>query len=181
MHAETVAAPGQSASRALYGSPFAAWDEPTRAKMRDAVMDTYALFVERVATGRDLPRERVAAVAEGRVMGGDAAVHGELVDEIGGLQRAIALARELAGGKEQLPIQIERPPSGLASLLGVDAPADSAGAEQLDAQLRHRAMRAAALAPRPLRGQDETLAASIAPLLEGEHLVAALPYALVLQ
>jgi len=57
----------------------------------------YDDFVARVAAGRGISEEDVRRVGEGRVwMGGDA-IDRELCDEIGGLEHAIAAAKEEAG------------------------------------------------------------------------------------
>jgi protease IV len=56
----------------------------------------YDEFVERVAEGRNLPGDSVRAVAAGRVWTGQQALDRHLVDELGGLDVAVAHARELA-------------------------------------------------------------------------------------
>jgi len=57
----------------------------------------YADFVAKVAAGRGMSEQQADAVARGRVWtGADAAERG-LVDELGGLDRAVAMAREKAG------------------------------------------------------------------------------------
>ncbi len=59
----------------------------------------YALFLSRVAEGRGMDVSQVDSVAQGRVwLGPDAAAIG-LVDELGGLDAAVAKAVELAGLK----------------------------------------------------------------------------------
>ncbi|MGD0085299.1 MAG: signal peptide peptidase SppA, partial [Acidimicrobiales bacterium] len=59
----------------------------------DAELDnTYDVFTRRVAEGRKLPIERVLEIAKGRVWTGADARSIGLVDELGGLQRAMALA-----------------------------------------------------------------------------------------
>lgn len=63
----------------------------------------YEDFVARVAAGRSMTVEAVHEVARGRIWtGADAAERG-LVDELGGLERAISLARERSG----LPVDAE--------------------------------------------------------------------------
>ena len=57
----------------------------------------YSLFLSRVAEGRNIPVEQVAASAEGRIFGGRDGKARGLVDEIGGLREAIARARAMAG------------------------------------------------------------------------------------
>jgi protease IV len=57
----------------------------------------YADFTGKVAEGRGLSREQVHELARGRVWtGADAHARG-LVDELGGLERAAAIARRRAG------------------------------------------------------------------------------------
>jgi protease-4 len=56
----------------------------------------YELFTQRCADGRNLPVDSIKAVAEGRVWTGEDALKKCLVDELGGLPRAIEKAAELA-------------------------------------------------------------------------------------
>lgn len=56
----------------------------------------YNLFLDKVAQGRKLPQAKVAEIAQGRIWSGNAAKQIGLVDEIGGLNQAIAHAAELA-------------------------------------------------------------------------------------
>jgi protease IV len=69
----------------------------------DAVYDD---FVQKVAAGRAMTVEAVDEVARGRVWTGADAHQRGLVDELGGLDRAVALAREQAG----LPADAEAVP-----------------------------------------------------------------------
>jgi protease-4 len=66
---------------------------------RHAVLldDIYGRFVERVAAGRDLTPEQVQQIARGRIWTGSQGLANGLVDELGGLDRAIGLAKEAAG------------------------------------------------------------------------------------
>lgn len=57
----------------------------------------YGEFVAKVAEGRKLTPEQVEAIAQGRVWSGADAVENGLVDELGGLDAAIAHAAEKAG------------------------------------------------------------------------------------
>ncbi len=56
----------------------------------------YGDFLAKVAEGRSLPIDEVAKIAEGRVWSGEDALEIGLVDELGGLEAAIAYAGELA-------------------------------------------------------------------------------------
>ena len=86
------------------GGPFAdsfGSAEPFTPAQRAAVsawMDhIYDGFVERVASGRRLPVERVRVLARGRVWTGEQARSLGLVDRIGGFYDALAEAKRLAG------------------------------------------------------------------------------------
>lgn len=57
----------------------------------------YEEFITKVTEGRKLKRERVEEIAQGRVWSGAAAKEVGLVDEIGGLDAAVAFAAEKAG------------------------------------------------------------------------------------
>ena len=56
----------------------------------------YELFVKRCAQGRDMTIDEIKKVAEGRVWLGEQALKLGLVDELGGLDKAVAIAAELA-------------------------------------------------------------------------------------
>jgi protease IV len=58
--------------------------------------DFYETFLARVASGRELERDAVHEVAQGRVWTGEQALERGLVDELGGLHTALAKAAELA-------------------------------------------------------------------------------------
>jgi len=57
----------------------------------------YGEFVAKVAEGRKLTAEQVEAIAQGRVWSGREALARGLVDEIGGLEAAVAHAAKRAG------------------------------------------------------------------------------------
>jgi len=69
--------------------------EDAHARLQDVVMETYRLFVERVAEGRGLSVEEVDAIAQGRVWTGRQAHELGLVDEIGGLYTAVAEIKQM--------------------------------------------------------------------------------------
>ncbi|MFY0400745.1 signal peptide peptidase SppA [Brevundimonas naejangsanensis] len=77
-------------------SPVQGFDQGQRAAFAASMDRIYEEFVARVAKGRKLPVERVREIAKGRVWTG-AQAHGlGLVDQLGGLEEAVAKARELA-------------------------------------------------------------------------------------
>jgi protease-4 len=77
-------------------SPFRPFSREERARVEEQMQATYELFLSRVAEGRSVSRDRVDAVAQGRVWTGQQALERGLVDALGGLDRAIALAKERA-------------------------------------------------------------------------------------
>ena len=60
------------------------------------VNSIYDVFLNKVAEGRNIPKAKVAEIAQGRVWSGKAAKTIGLVDEIGGLDAAIAHSAKLA-------------------------------------------------------------------------------------
>jgi protease-4 len=81
----------------------------------------YRDFLEKVAQGREMTVEDVDAIAQGRVWTGRQAAERGLVDELGGLSRAIEIAREKAGflpGEPARVIHLPRERFSLRALLG---------------------------------------------------------------
>jgi protease-4 len=77
-------------------STTAPLDEEQRAKLRREIETFYKGFVERVAAGRKKPYDVVEPLAQGRVWLGAQARQNGLVDELGGLDRAIEMVRDRA-------------------------------------------------------------------------------------
>ncbi|MEP7076939.1 MAG: signal peptide peptidase SppA, partial [Acidobacteriota bacterium] len=74
------------------------WTEAERKKMYDQAHATYFdNFVAKVAKGRKMTPEAVDAIGEGRVWTGTQGKGNGLVDEFGGLEKAIDIAKQLAG------------------------------------------------------------------------------------
>jgi protease-4 len=65
--------------------------------MRASVEEIYDGFVAKVADGRGMTKEEVDQVARGRVWTGRQAHKSGLVDQLGGLDLALSVAREKAG------------------------------------------------------------------------------------
>jgi protease-4 len=66
------------------------------AKFQSWLDRVYADFTGKVADGRKLPKERVLEIAKGRIWSGEDAKAIGLVDELGGYETAIRLAKEAA-------------------------------------------------------------------------------------
>ena len=71
--------------------------EPERAKLRESIESLYKGFVQKVADSREKEWAEIDEVAQGRVWMGSQALENGLVDELGGIDRAIAMAKEKAG------------------------------------------------------------------------------------
>ena len=80
---------------------------------------TYKDFISLVARARNLPVDRVQALAQGRVYTGRQAQSAGLVDSIGGMTEALNQAAQLAKIDGVAPIYwIEEEPGSLEVLLG---------------------------------------------------------------
>jgi protease-4 len=92
-----------SGRNAAMDSTFQPFTDGERAKLEEQLRAFYWQFVEKVAHSRRLTPERVHAIAEGRVWTGRQAKQHGLVDELGGLDRALTLAKQRA----KIPLEDE--------------------------------------------------------------------------
>jgi ClpP class serine protease len=83
-------------ARSTMWSPMQAWTEGEREAVYKMMEQTYEAFLARVAQGRKMERDAVHELAQGRVWTGAAAKEKGLVDELGGLDVALAQARSRA-------------------------------------------------------------------------------------
>ncbi len=81
------------------------YTEEERKLIFESIQRTYELFLERVCKSRKMTRDAVDSIGGGRVWTGLQACENGLVDEVGGLQRAFAKARELASLDERTPVR----------------------------------------------------------------------------
>jgi protease-4 len=77
-------------------SPDRRFTPEERKKVQESMQLVYDQFIERTAAARHMPPEKVDEVAQGRVWTGEQAKQIGLVDEIGGLYKAIDLAKQRA-------------------------------------------------------------------------------------
>ncbi len=92
--------------------PFKNFTPTQRVAVEKQMRDTYSNFLAGVAEGRRMKPQDVDKLGQGRVWTGERARQLGLVDELGGLHTAIALARQLA----------KIPPSEKVSLVYLPAP-----------------------------------------------------------
>lgn len=112
----------------LMARPF---NEEETAVMQQYVNRGYQLFRKRVADGRRLPVESVEKIAQGRVWLGADAIGLKLVDQLGGLNDAVAKAAKLAKLDEYYTMDYPAPSSWIDQLL-----AGASDAGSVDARLR---------------------------------------------
>jgi protease-4 len=89
-------------------SPFRDFTPEEEARFQAQMEEVYRTFVSRVSEGRHLTTSAVDSVGQGRVWTGLAAAPRRLVDRLGGLDRAFAMARRRAGidADEALSVEI---------------------------------------------------------------------------
>jgi protease-4 len=182
VHAETIAAKAgdpAATARAAYESLLTPWDDATRVRLLATMTGIYQLFLARVAEGRHIPVDRVAASAEGRIFSGRAGKARGLVDELGGLAEAIARARTLAGLPADARVNVAGAPSGLLDALGADESEARAGTVRAQAP---GAMEDAAAALLVRLGPElAPFLSSMAPLGDRERILCALPFGLTVR
>ena len=85
--------------------------------MQNNINNGYELFVKRCADGRGMSTEAIKKIAEGRVWTGAAAKELGLVDELGGLDKALEIAVQKAGVESYSVINFPSPENPIFSLL----------------------------------------------------------------
>lgn len=94
---------GVTSEKLIYGkradifSSFRGFTSEERDMLKKEILWIYDQFLTKVAEGRKMTKEEVDKIGKGRVWTGSQAKELGLVDEIGGLSKAINLAKELAG------------------------------------------------------------------------------------
>lgn len=81
------------------GSPLREMTPKERALLEKVLTDVHHQFVEAIAKGRNMPVEKVEAIANGAIFTGEKAKKLGLVDELGNFEDAVNLAAKLAGIK----------------------------------------------------------------------------------
>jgi protease-4 len=76
------------------------WEEREHTYLQSRTDAYYEMFLDKVAKGRDMTRDEVHAIAQGRIWSGRKALEIGLVDKLGTLEDAIESAATLAGLEE---------------------------------------------------------------------------------
>ncbi|MGK7311402.1 MAG: signal peptide peptidase SppA [Candidatus Longimicrobiales bacterium M2_2A_002] len=103
------------------GSPFRPMGPEDREVLSAMISDVHEQFIEAVSERRDMPVDAVRRLADGRVLSGRQAMEAGLVDRLGNLDDALAVAGQLAGlGPSPRIVRPPRPdrPWLLNALLG---------------------------------------------------------------
>ena len=98
--------PASRPAEASSASPARPYTAGERRKVEEQLTAFYDQFVEKVAQARHTTPERIDALAQGRVWTGAQAKALGLVDELGGLTRALAIARARAKIPEGAHVRI---------------------------------------------------------------------------
>jgi protease IV len=78
------------------GSPFREMTPQEKKILQDVIDNVHQQFIQAVADGRKMEREKVALIADGRIFTGEQAKEAGLVDEMGNLQDAIDITAKIA-------------------------------------------------------------------------------------
>lgn len=95
--------------------------EDEKALMQNMVNKGYELFTKRCADGRNIPIDELKKIAEGRVWTGSMAKDLKLVDELGGIDKAMDEAVKRAGIENYTVVSYPEPGNFLTSLLETKA------------------------------------------------------------
>ena len=88
-----------------FPNPFRSWSDAEKKRMTDMIELIYEDFVNKVDTGRkNLSLEQVHEYAQGRVWSGKQAYDIGLVDDLGGMDKALEHMRQLTGIKGEIEL-----------------------------------------------------------------------------
>ena len=87
-------------------SPVRPFNESERAELARSLESFYGQFVEKAAQSRHMTAEKLNSIAQGRVWTGRQAKELGLVDDLGGLDRAVAVAKQRAKIPADSDVQI---------------------------------------------------------------------------
>jgi protease-4 len=100
-----------------FGTPFYDFSPEESRMIQTRVDGIYEDFLRIVSEGRGMTRDEVHAIAQGRVWSGAKALEIGLVDQIGGLDRAVQAAAQLAKVEKYRTTEYPRTKTGLEQIL----------------------------------------------------------------
>lgn len=108
------------------------FSDAERAKFEEFLKNTYQDFITKVGKGRAKDPSYIDSIGQGRVWTGQQGKEKGLVDEYGGLDKAIQIAKELAkipADKGVQRVLMPKPPTLIEQILGTGDDASDSGAE----------------------------------------------------
>ncbi|HEX6709169.1 MAG TPA: signal peptide peptidase SppA [Rubrobacter sp.] len=115
------------------GNAFREMKPEEREIFQSIVDDSYSEFVDVISEGRDIPKDRVREIADGRVYSGSQAKQLGLIDSFGGLDEASALAGKLAGTSDITVVRYVQEPTLIETLTARLAPQEPQAEQIMDA------------------------------------------------
>ncbi|KAF0190895.1 MAG: protease IV, partial [bacterium] len=142
-------------------------------KLQKYMDEFYVDFTSKAAEGRKMKVEAIDTIGQGRVWSGTRGKEIGLVDELGGLQKSIEVAKELAKlPTNSSPQLVEFPKvNGFAAIL-----ADLEEGTAITEQARQSQLRRAIEQEMPTEMKESFRALSIIKSMEKEHAFALMPY-----
>lgn len=159
-------------------SEYKNFSEEELTKLQKYMDEFYIDFTSKAAQGRNMKVEAIDNIGQGRVWSGVRGKEIGLVDELGGLQKSIQVAKELA----QLPANsspqlVEFPKvSGFAAML-----ADLEEGAAISQEIKQSQMRHAIENEMPTEMKETFRALSIIKTMEKEHVFALMPYQITIK
>ena len=87
-------------------SDYSSYTEEERERVRALMNDFYRKFLAKVGEARKMSPEEVDRVAQGRVWTGEQALRNRLIDELGGISRALEILKHKAGIAPQARVEL---------------------------------------------------------------------------
>jgi protease-4 len=138
-------------------------NEKEHAYIQMGVEKVYTTFIGRVAEGRHTSTEKIDSIGQGRVWSGNDALKINLVDELGGLDKALAYAAKKAGLVDYHLEQLPKRKDGIAALF-------KKGEDELEEHIMTKNL-----------GQQYVYLKFVKKLLSQTGIQARLPYELIIE
>ncbi|HRI58305.1 MAG TPA: signal peptide peptidase SppA [Saprospiraceae bacterium] len=107
----------RTGKHSAFGTPFIEFSPEEDAMIQERIESVYEDFLQKVAKGRHKTRDEVHEIAQGRVWPGKKAKEIGLVDDLGGLDRALSAAAKLAGVEKYRTVEYPRTKTGIEQLI----------------------------------------------------------------
>jgi protease IV len=115
------------------GNAFREMKPEEREIFQSIVDDSYSEFVDVISEGRNIPKDTVREIADGRVYSGSQAKELGLVDSFGGLDEASAIAGKRAGTSDTIVVRYVQEPTLIETLTARLVPQEPQAEQIMDA------------------------------------------------